>query len=121
MSHTDGCPCGRSQFLSLAPREMVSLDRQTLEKVLELIVQCIRAIKNARHCEIFLTSLNHSLCEWSELELANEDEITKLQLLLNYWLDVVPDSLEEVEDWLGESTQTLQTIFAASRLGGRND
>jgi len=120
MTFTDDCPKGRSQFLSLAPREMVSLDRQTLEKVLGLIVQCRRAIKNARHCEIFLTSLNHSLCEWSELELANEDEITKLQLLLNYWLDVVPDSLEEVEDWLGESTQAFQTIFAASQLGGGN-
>jgi len=120
MPKSEGCPEGRSQFLSLAPREMVSLDRPTLEGVLQLIVRCIGAIKNARHCEIFLTSLHHSLCEWSELELANEDEITKLQLLLNYWLEVVPESLEEVEDSLKESTQTLQTIFVASRLGGGN-
>jgi len=100
--------------------DQICIDRKTLDGVLKLIVQCIGAIKNARHCEIFLTSLNHSLCEWSELELANEDEITKLQLLLNYWLEVVPESLEEVEGSLKESTQILQTIFAASRLGGGN-
>jgi len=80
MTISGDCPHGRSQFLSFASREMVTLDRQTLDGVLELIAQCIREIKNARHCEIFLTSLNHSLCEWSELELAHEDEIAKLQL-----------------------------------------
>lgn len=114
-------PCGRSQFLSLAPKEMISLDRHTLDEVVRLIAGCINLVKNARHCEIFLTSLDHSLRQWSELEIADEDEICKLQVLLQPWLDVVPESLQDIEELLNDTSGTLQMVLTASRLGGSNE
>lgn len=113
-------PDGRSQFLSLAQGEMISLDRHTLDEALKLIGSCINLVKNARHCEIFLTSLALSLSKWSELEIADEDEICKLQVLLQPYLDVVPESLEDVEELLNDTSANLQVILAASRLGGEH-
>ncbi len=114
MSHTDGCPCGRSQFLTFESTDKIVIDRETFKQLLALLNSCADELVNPRDCEIFLTFLDTYLSE------SDSPEPRKALLLLNYYRDIVPDALEEVADRLEEARGIFKFILTASRLGGGN-
>jgi hypothetical protein len=116
MSHTDGCPCGRSQHLTFAEsNDKIVIDRKTFKQLLALLNSCVDELVNPRDCEIFLTFLDTYLSE------NNSPEPRKALLLLNYYRDIVPDALEEIADRLEEAREIFKFILTASRLGGGNE
>jgi hypothetical protein len=116
MPKNDATPEGRSQ--KLTSPNMVMLDRKTYQDLMSLIGRSIDTLQNIRHCEIIITSLDHHLSEMENKELGKSPEIAKALLLLQYWLDSVPESHAEIDGWLTNSFQTLQVVLAASKLGG---
>lgn len=114
MSHTDGCPCGRSQFLTFESTDTIVVDRKTFKQLLVLLNSCADELVNPRDCEIFLTSLDTYLSE------SDSPEARKSLLLLNYYRDIVPDALEEIAERLEEARGIFKFILTASRLGSGN-
>jgi hypothetical protein len=113
-------PEGRSQ--KLTSPDMVVIDRKTCHELGKLIGQSIDQLQNIRHCEIFLTSLDHHLSELGDKQLAKSSDISKALLLLEHWLGFVPEAQTDIDDWLTKAFQTLQVVLAASDLGGgRNE
>jgi hypothetical protein len=118
MPKNDATPEGRSQKLTSAPGDMVSLDRKTCHELGKLVGRSIDALQTIRHCEIIITSLEHHLSELEDKELAKSPDIAKALLLLQYWLDFVPETHTEIDGWLTKAFQTLQIVLATSELGG---
>jgi hypothetical protein len=121
MPKNDATPEGRSQKLTSAPGDMVSLDRKTCHELGKLIGRSIDALQTIRHCEIILTSLDHHLSELEDRDLATSPDVSKALLLLQYWLDFVPESQTEMAGWLQKAFQTIQVVLAANELGGGNE
>jgi hypothetical protein len=120
MPKNDATPEGRSQKL-MSP-DLVTIDRKTWHELGKRIGQSIDQLQTIRHCEIMLTSLEYHLSELADdRDLQNSFEIAKGILLLKYWTDCVPESHTEIAEWLQEAFQTLQTVMAASELGGSNE
>ncbi len=118
MPKNDATPEGRSQKLTSASGDMVSLDRKTCHELGKLVGRSIDQLQAIRHCEIFLTSLDRHLSELEDKELAKSPDISKALLLLQHWLDFVPESQADITEWLQTAFQTLQIVLAASDLGG---
>jgi hypothetical protein len=93
----------------------IEIDTLTLKKLTLLVGQALYNIQSSRDSDVFLTSLDNYLGESS-----NPEEARKSSLLLNTYLDVVPRSLEEAENWLTETNEQLSFILAASNLGAAN-
>jgi hypothetical protein len=119
MPKNDATPEGRSQ--KLTSPDMVMIDRKTCHELGKLIGRSIDQLQTIRHCEIILTSLDHHLSELEDKELAKSPEIAKALLLLQYWLDFVPETQTEIDDWLTKAFKTLQVVLAASELGGGDE
>jgi hypothetical protein len=111
----------RSQSLTFSSPDMVMLDRKTYQDLMNLIGRSIDRLQEIRHCEIIITSLDHHLSEMENKELGKSPEIAKALLLLQYWLDSVPESHAEIDGWLTNSFQTLRVVLAASKLGGGDE
>src|SRR5918997_1307951 len=114
MSHTDDCPCGRSQFLTFESTDQIVIDRETFKQLLALVNSCADELVNPRDCEIFLTFLHTYLSE------SDSSEARKSLLLLNYYRDIVPEALEEIAERLEEAREIFNFILTASRLGSGN-
>jgi hypothetical protein len=95
--------------------ERIEIDRVTLKKLALLVGQSCYNVQSSRTSEILLTSLNKHLDESS-----NPEEAAKSSLLLDGYLDVVPEWLEESERLLTEAVDQLSFILAASNLGVAN-
>jgi hypothetical protein len=95
--------------------ERIEIDRVTLKKLALLVGQSCYNIQSSRTSEILLTSLGKHLEESSNLE-----EAAKSSLLLDGYLNVVPEWLSETEDLLTEAVDQLSFILAASNLGAAN-
>ena len=119
MPKNDATPEGRSQ--KLTSPDMVMLDRKTCHELGKLIGRSIDQLQNIRHCEIFLTSLDRHLSELEDKELAKSLDISKALLLVQHWLDFVPESQTDITEWLQTAFSTLQTVLAASKLRGGNE
>jgi hypothetical protein len=95
MSHTDDCPCGRSQDLTFAESsDKFVVDRKTFEELLLLVGWCrTELIKSRfRDCDNFLAALK--TCRLSDSpETSDNLEIRKASLLLNYYHDIIPEAL----------------------------
>jgi hypothetical protein len=104
-------PEGRQTLAS----DKIELDSLTVKKLALWVQQAFYNLQSSRTSEILLTSLNHYLDESSNLE-----EASKSSLLLNAYLDVVPEFLEEAETLLAEANEQLSFILAASNLGAAN-
>jgi hypothetical protein len=100
---------------------MVTIDRKTCHELGKLIGRSIDQLQTMRHCEIFLTSLDHHLSELEDKELAMSRDISKALLLLQQWLDFVPETQTDIDGWLTKAFKTLQVVLAASDLGGGNE
>jgi hypothetical protein len=92
--------------------DKIELDSLTVKKLALWIEQAFYNIQSSRTSEILLTSLDNYLGESS-----NPEEASKSSLLLNAYLDVVPDFLKEAETLLAEANDQLAFILAASNLG----
>jgi hypothetical protein len=120
MPKNDAGAEGRSQKL-MSP-DLVTIDRKTCHELGKRIGKSIDQLQNIRCCEIMLTSLEYHLSELADdSDLQNSFEIGKGILLLKYWTDCVPEFQTEIAEWLQEAFQTLQTVLAASELGGGNE
>ena len=95
--------------------ERIEIDRVTLKKLALLVGQSCYNVQSSRTSEILLTSLGKHLDESSNLE-----EAAKSSLLLDGYLKVVPEWLEESERLLTEAVDQLSFILAASNLGAAN-
>jgi hypothetical protein len=121
MPKNDATPEGRSQKLTFSSGDMVALDRKTYQDFMNLVGRSVDQLQNIRQCEIIITSLEHHLSELEDKELLQSLDIAKALLLLQYWLDVVPQAHTEIDDWLTQAFHTLQTVSVASKLGGGNE
>lgn len=106
-------PEGRSQKLTLSDKsdDKIVIDRKTFKQILALLGRSVQQLEHSRHCEIFLTSLDKHLSE------SDSPEAYKSLLLLNYWLDVMPESFEEIARWLDKAEELMQLILTASKTG----
>jgi hypothetical protein len=116
MSHTDGCPCGRSQHLTFAESsEKFLVDRKTFEELLLLVGWCRSELIKSRFrdCDNFLAALK--TCRLSDSPETSESlEIRTASLLLNYYHDIIPEALEEVGKRLDEVGVILDTWTTVS-------
>jgi len=119
MPKNDATPEGRSQ--KLTSPDMVMIDRKTCHELGKLIGQRIDQLQNIRHCDIFLTSLDHHLSELEDKQLAKSSDISKALLLLEHWLGFVPETQTDIDDRLTKAFTTLQVVLAASELGGGDE
>jgi hypothetical protein len=90
--------------------DVVILDRKTFEEIFSLIGNCVDAITNLQPCEIFITSVKRCLSDTGNLELASSVELSKIILLLECWLDVVPKSHEEMDGWRQQANATTYSF-----------
>jgi len=95
--------------------ERIEIDRLTLKKLALLVGQSLYNIQSSRTSDILLTSLDNYLGESS-----NPEEGAKSSLLLDAYLDVVPEWLKESEAALTEVVEQLAFILTASNLGAAN-
>jgi hypothetical protein len=90
------CPCGRSQN--------VMIPRESLVKTRVQVGQSFDILENARHSEIMLRMLR------TYLESQDTNEAHRANLLLCYYLDVMPEALEEVQDLLSQAHTTIKSF-----------
>ncbi|MGL5063770.1 MAG: hypothetical protein ACRC62_27605 [Microcoleus sp.] len=100
-----------TQFLTSVSDDKIIIDRQTFRQIFSLLGYCVDEMQRVRDSEIFLTSLDNYLSE------TNNPNISKAVLLLNCWLENVPDGIEKIADHLDEARSITNFILAASKLG----
>jgi hypothetical protein len=117
MSHTDDCPCGRSQHLTFAESsEKFLVDRKTFDKLLVIFDWCTDELLRSRFrdCDNFFKALDTSRLGESP-EPSESLEIRKASLLLNYYHDIIPEALEEVGKRLDEAKEILDGFRTVSK------
>jgi hypothetical protein len=116
MTFSDGCPCGRSQHLTFAESsEKFLVDRKTFEELLLLVNWCTDELVKSRFrdCDNFLTALEN--CRLSDSPETSESfEIRKTSLLLNYYHDIIPEALDEVQNRMHKVGEILDSLKAVS-------
>ena len=104
--------CPEPQTLAVTK---IELDALTVKKLALLVGQSFYNLQTSRTSDILLTSLDNYL-----RESLNIEEASKSSLLLNSYLETVPDLLKETEGLLAEVVEQLAFILAASNLGAAN-
>jgi len=116
MTFSDDCPDGRSQHLTFAESsEKFLVDRKTFEELLLLVNWCTDELVNSRFrdCDNFLTALeNYRLSD--SPETSKSFEIRKTSLLLNYYHDIIPEALDEVQNRMHKVGEILDSLKAVS-------
>lgn len=106
-------PDGRSQNLSPAEGDKITIDRPTFEQILNLLTGC--------HVNVEYLTGNHVFVEATETYLESQPEtleIRKALKLLSVWVQTWPDALTELTDCLDEARESIKFILAASAGGG---
>jgi len=80
--------------------------RETLIQVREQVAQAYDDLDNARHTDIMLRMLR------IHLEKQETDEAYQANLMLGYWLDVMPEAFDEVRKLLNKAHGTLELLTA---------
>lgn len=78
--------------------------RETLVQVREQVAEAYDSLDNARHNDIMLRMLR------IYLESQATDEAYQANLLLSYWLDVMPDAFDEVRKLLDKAHAALEAF-----------
>ena len=120
MTLKEDCPGGRSQDLTCVSEDMVILPRKTFEEIYGLIGDCVDTIADLQRCEIFITSTERCLMEMENLGVANNAQLSKIILLLESWLKVVPKSQSEMYRWLQSANGTTFLVLAKAKSGKCN-
>jgi hypothetical protein len=125
MTFTDDSLCGRSQDLTCAEAsDKIVIDKMLVNKLTELLITSIYSVHTSRRSEIFLTSLDMHLAEYS---ISNKDDparrefTEKSELLLESYQEDVPKSLGKAESCLGEALDLINLIVSASEAGVNNE
>jgi len=109
MTFTEDSPSGRSQDLTFGELSGEFLvDRKTFNELLFLVGWCAKELIKARHrdCDNFFTALDMSHSTDSP-ETSDNLEIRKACLLLNYYHDIIPEALEEIQRRADETKRIL--------------
>jgi hypothetical protein len=108
MTHLDPNFVRRSQTLTPRVPDLVTVDRQTLRRVLNMLGRCADDVRAANNCDIMLYSLDTYLSE------QKNPNANKSILLLRYWLDVAPKLLNQAADNLQELHELLKVVLDAT-------
>lgn len=114
MTKNRDCSCGRSQMLTLAMPDQITIDVLTVKNLALLVGQSFYNVQGTRVNDIFLTSLKSYL---EESSTAEEVDVEKLSALLQVYLDTAPDLLLEAQNLLEQAGDQLSFILAASGHG----
>ncbi len=109
MTRSDRDFATRSQNSRPLPADLVTCDRKTLKDVLRTLSRCSDAVQAVNHQEIMLVSLDNYLTEGKNIN------VNKSILLLQSWLEFVPERLKEVEERLNEVHETIRVILEATK------
>jgi len=104
MSNSGRSPLGRSQNLTIL--------RESLIETREQVAEAYNTLDNVRHNDIMLRMLRIYLGS------QETDEAYQANLMLGYWLDIMPDALNEVRSLLDRAHATLEAITASPAEGG---
>ncbi len=123
MTLKEDCSSGRSQDLTCAEAdEKIVIDKSSVNKLTELLVNCLYSVHISRRSEIFLTSLDMHLAEHLINKKPDSREFTeKSSLLLESYQEDVPKSLVKAESCLGEAIDLINLIVSASEAGVNNE
>jgi hypothetical protein len=103
--------------------EKIVIDKLLVNKLTELLITSIYSVHVSRRSEIFLTSLDMHLAQYS---ISNKNDIAcrefteKSSLLLESYQDDVPKSLGKAESCLGEAIDLINLIVSASEAESDN-
>jgi hypothetical protein len=95
----------------------IVIDKILVNKLTELLITSIYSVHTSRRSEIFLTSLDMHLAEYS---ISNKNDTVcrefteKSALLLESYQEDVPKSLGKAESCLGEAIDLINLIVSAS-------
>jgi hypothetical protein len=101
----------------------IVIDKLLVNKLTELLINSIYSVHVSRRSEIFLTSLDMHLADFS---ISNKNDIVcrefteKSSLLLESYQKDVPKSLGKAESCLGEAIDLINLIVSASEAEGEN-
>jgi hypothetical protein len=125
MTFTGDCPEGRSQDLTCAGADgKIVIDKMLVNKLTELLITSIYSVHTSRRSEIFLTSLDMHLAQYSisnKNDTAHREFSEKSALLLETYQEDVPKSLVKAESCLGEAIDLINLIVSASEAGVNNE
>jgi hypothetical protein len=127
MTFTDDSLCGRSQDLTCAEaNDKIVIDKLLVNKLTELLITSIYNVHTSRRSEIFLTSLDIHLAQYSishknDNDQARREFTEKSSLLLESYQEDVPKSLGKAESCLGEAIDLINLVVSASEAGVNNE
>jgi hypothetical protein len=117
MTFSDDCPCGRSQDLTFVEScDKFLVDRKTFDELLVIFDWCTDELLRSRFrdCDNFFKALDASWLDDSA-EPSDSLEIRKASLLLNYYHDIIPETLKEVGKRLDEAKEILDCFRTVSK------
>jgi hypothetical protein len=101
----------------------IVIDKLLVKKLTELLITSIYSVHVSRRSEIFLTSLDIHLANYSisnKNDLARREFTEKSSLLLESYQEDVPKSLGKAESCLGETIDLINLIVSASEAEVNN-
>jgi hypothetical protein len=125
MTFTGDCPEGRSQDLTCAEADgKIVIDKMLVNKLTELLITSIYSVHTSRRSEIFLTSLDIHLAQYSisnKNDTVHREFSEKSSLLLESYQKDVPKLLGKAESCLGEAIDLINLVVSASEVEGDNE
>jgi len=103
--------------------DKIVIDKLLVNKLTELLITSIYNVHTSRRSEIFLTSLDMHLAEYSisnKNDTACREFTEKSSLLLESYQEDVPKSLGKAESCLGEAIDLINLIVSASVAEANN-
>ena len=101
----------------------IVIDKLLVNKLTELLITSIYSVHVSRRSEIFLTSLDMHLAQYSishKNDTAHREFTEKSSLLLESYQEDVPKSLGKAESCLGEAIDLINLIVSASEAESDN-
>jgi hypothetical protein len=101
----------------------IVIDKLLVNKLTELLITSIYSVHVSRRSEIFLTSLDIHLANYSisnKNDIARREFTEKSSLLLESYQEDVPKSLGKAESCLGEAIDLINLIVSASEAEVNN-
>jgi len=103
--------------------DKIVIDKLLVNKLTELLITSIYSVHVSRRSEIFLTSLDIHLANYSisnKNDIARREFTEKSALLLESYQEDVPKSLGKAESCLGEAIDLINLIVSASEAETNN-
>src|SRR4028119_962301 len=104
--------------------QKIVIDKLLVNKLTELLITSIYSVHTSRRSEIFLTSLDMHLAQYSisnKNDIAHREFTEKSALSLESYQEDVPKSLVKAESCLGEAIDLINLIVSASEAGVNNE